>query len=438
MNDLLLACLLALAAYLIGGIPFGYLIGLSRGVNIFEQGSGNIGATNVGRVLGRKFGTLAFVLDFAKGAVPVLVAMNAAAALATDLRGEELGVIAGLAAVLGHLFPVYLRFRGGKGVATAAGVVVVLLPLGALVGLLVWVGVVAATRYVSAGSLAAAVALCGVRLLTNPAPFAGENLVLTAFCFVAAGLVLVRHRANIARLLQGKENQLKESRPMLSFIKVIHVLTVGLWFGTTVFFSLVVGLALFNGMEELTLHADAHSWFQVPARFDKVNDSINGRKEYGSRTAGQLISPMFDWYFLIQGACGFLAVATAWRWQQTHPGEKIHRRRVTVLLLALATVVLGWPLERHVSELRHVRHAKMDAYLAAPTDANQQAAVAARQEFGLYHTVSLFLNFATIGLVTVAMGMAAFLPSAEQKRVLEALQEQTEREDYERPEVHKT
>src|SRR5947209_17269108 len=120
MTDLLPALSTALAAYLVGGIPFGYLIARSRGIDIFKQGSGNIGATNVGRVLGRKFGILAFALDFAKGALPVAAARALAPHMTINLRGEELGVLAGLAAVLGHLFPAYLRFRGGKGVATAA------------------------------------------------------------------------------------------------------------------------------------------------------------------------------------------------------------------------------------------------------------------------------------------------------------------------------
>src|SRR5438105_9766053 len=108
-------------AYLVGGVPFGYLIARWRGVDILHQGSGNIGATNVGRVLGRRFGVLVFCLDFAKGALPVLAAQRVAGMIDLDLppgRAQQLlGVTAGLAAFLGHLFPVYLRFRGGKGVA---------------------------------------------------------------------------------------------------------------------------------------------------------------------------------------------------------------------------------------------------------------------------------------------------------------------------------
>src|SRR5205823_13557173 len=106
----------------LGAIPVGYLVARWRGVNIFQQGSGNVGATNVGRVLGRRFGVLVFLLDFAKGALPVALAPGLAQAiepgLGTSVPTESLRVVAGLATMLGHLFPIYLRFRGGKGVAT--------------------------------------------------------------------------------------------------------------------------------------------------------------------------------------------------------------------------------------------------------------------------------------------------------------------------------
>jgi acyl-phosphate glycerol 3-phosphate acyltransferase len=194
---------------LIGAIPFGYLIARWQGVNIFEAGSGNIGATNVGRVLGKRFGILVFVLDFAKGAVPVAIASWIARNGATRLSPDGwLEIAAGLAAFLGHLFPVYLRFHGGKGVATGAGVVAVLLPGPGLGALAVWVVVLALTRYVSLASLAAVVALCGFRLAVQPRPFAEGNQASTLFCFVAAALVFLRHRGNIVRLLSGKENRL--------------------------------------------------------------------------------------------------------------------------------------------------------------------------------------------------------------------------------------
>src|SRR5688572_14741838 len=121
MAALLICALTWLVAYLVGGIPFGYLVARWRGVDIFHAGSGNIGATNVGRVLGRRYGVVVLVLDFAKGAGPVVAALLikdwASQRLSIELTSGILEVGAGLAAFLGHIFPIYLRFHGGKGVA---------------------------------------------------------------------------------------------------------------------------------------------------------------------------------------------------------------------------------------------------------------------------------------------------------------------------------
>src|SRR5262249_25677299 len=160
--------LTALLSYLAGAVPFGYLVGRWRGVDIFARGSGNIGATNVGRVLGRRFGVLVLVLDALKGALPTLAAAALHRALRPALPPAPLPIVAGVSAFLGHLFPVYIRFRGGKGVATGAGVVAVLLPLETLAALLTWLVVVCASRYVSLASLAAAWVLCVLRLGLTP------------------------------------------------------------------------------------------------------------------------------------------------------------------------------------------------------------------------------------------------------------------------------
>src|SRR5262245_8990736 len=133
------ALLALVAAYLIGAIPFGWLIARSRGIDIFLAGSGNIGATNVGRVLGRRFGLLVFAFDFAKGAVPVAVA-GLLPSDAQEAFGLPDGLRVGVAlcSFLGHLFPLYLGFRGGKGVATGAGTVFVLVPGPATLAILAW------------------------------------------------------------------------------------------------------------------------------------------------------------------------------------------------------------------------------------------------------------------------------------------------------------
>src|SRR6516165_8360942 len=197
MPALALFGVVALGSYLLGAVPFGYLMARWRGVDILRHGSGNIGATNVGRVLGRRFGILVFVLDFAKGALPVGLAAWLARSVALDLPKQSLEVTAGLAAFLGHLFPVYLNFKGGKGVATGAGVVVVLMPIPAMAALVTWVAVVFLTRYVSMASLAAALALVVMQLTVVSQPFGHEHATLSAFSIVAAVMVFIRHRENI-------------------------------------------------------------------------------------------------------------------------------------------------------------------------------------------------------------------------------------------------
>jgi glycerol-3-phosphate acyltransferase PlsY len=188
-----------LLSYLLGSIPFGLLAAKLEGLDIREHGSGNIGATNVVRVLGWKYGYPVFVADALKG----LVAVRLAIFLATKegLSISLLGVIAAVAAILGHSFPVWLRFRGGKGVATSGGAVFGLMPTSALVAGAVWIVTFFLFRYVSVASMVAAVSLPLSLLLISYPP----NLVLIVFSILVTALVILRHRSNIKRLLQGLE-----------------------------------------------------------------------------------------------------------------------------------------------------------------------------------------------------------------------------------------
>ncbi|MEQ9497643.1 MAG: glycerol-3-phosphate 1-O-acyltransferase PlsY [Deltaproteobacteria bacterium] len=181
-------------AYLLGAIPFGLVLArVFKGIDVREHGSKNIGATNVARTAGKPLGILTLALDAAKGAAPVV--------FAHQQSWGWLAAAGGLVAVLGHVFPVYLKFRGGKGVATAAGVFAALSPVPTAIALGVFVLVVAPFRVVSAGSLAASVALVGATVaLDEPKPIVG-------LAGVVAVVIFVRHRGNIRRLVFGQENR---------------------------------------------------------------------------------------------------------------------------------------------------------------------------------------------------------------------------------------
>ncbi len=203
---------LVACGYLCGSIPFGWLIGKMRGTDIRKHGSRNIGATNCGRVCGWPWGVLAFLLDVAKGFGPVTVAVTLAPGLVRDSPPQTvwlLNVVAALGPILGHTFPVWLKFKGGKAVATSLGVLLALPPLWwiALSALGVWIVVVAATGYVSVGSTAAALAFGGIYGGYYGAEALATYLPVTVFVALIIVLVIVRHRSNYARLLKGTENR---------------------------------------------------------------------------------------------------------------------------------------------------------------------------------------------------------------------------------------
>lgn len=193
--------LLALAiSYAAGSIPFAYLAGAASGVDLRKQGSGNLGATNVVRVLGWKVGLLVFLADAMKGALPVLLLSPRISAPGNPILW---GIACGVAAILGHVRPLFLGFRrGGKGVATSAGVFFALAPLPMLIAFVAFVAIVLASGYVSLGSLAAAILLPALLLATRGAasPLFMVSVVIAAFVFWT-------HRANIGRLRRGEENR---------------------------------------------------------------------------------------------------------------------------------------------------------------------------------------------------------------------------------------
>jgi glycerol-3-phosphate acyltransferase PlsY len=185
-----------LASYLAGSLPFGLLLGRLAGRDIRRHGSGNIGATNVWRVCGWRWGLPAFLLDALKGAAPVLLLAPWAAGGEASAAWPAIGCAA--CAVAGHNFPVWLKFKGGKGVATSLGAMAALMPLPSLVAFAVFAAVVAWKRYISLGSIAGAATFALAAAAVAPPPLVACALALSA-------LLILRHRANIARLRAGTE-----------------------------------------------------------------------------------------------------------------------------------------------------------------------------------------------------------------------------------------
>ena len=192
---ILLYIILIIASYLLGAIPTGVILAKAfAGRDIRQEGSGNIGATNVTRVLGKKVGALTLVGDLLKGFIPVWAGYHLVSSL-------EVVCLMGLAAFLGHLFPIYLKFKGGKGVATALGVFLYLSPIVILIEVIIFAFVVGIWKYVSLGSIIAAAAMPLLLLMIAfPKP-----IVLLSIVF--AILIIIKHRSNIQRFLSGTESK---------------------------------------------------------------------------------------------------------------------------------------------------------------------------------------------------------------------------------------
>ena len=202
--------LVALGAYLIGSFPSGFVIGRTRGVDLRTQGSGNIGATNALRVLGKKWGYLCFALDIGKGALAVWLA-KLAAAPAWNADPTWAAILAAIAVLVGHTFPVWLGFKGGKGIATSGGVAIALFPIEVfLISIAVWCLVFLSSRIVSVASISGALTLSTVLVVDYlvgraPSPLMIVGIVMTA-------LVIWLHRANLRRLRDGTEPRFERKK----------------------------------------------------------------------------------------------------------------------------------------------------------------------------------------------------------------------------------
>lgn len=198
-NTPLMLSLTVLAAYLLGSVPNGLLLARLKGIDLQKSGSGNIGATNVFRCVGKGWGIAAFLLDALKGFVPAFVFPRL-----MDSAPPWLGLACGVAAVAGHNWPVWLKFKGGKGVSTSAGMLLGIAPAAVGIGFAAFAVILLTTRWVSLSSIAAAIVV--------PAAYIGlegtDNRLLTGALIVMGVLVIFKHRANIGRLLKGTEPQI--------------------------------------------------------------------------------------------------------------------------------------------------------------------------------------------------------------------------------------
>ena len=220
---------IAVVAYLLGSIPFGYLVGKTHGMDIREHGSGNIGATNVRRTLGKGPGNLVFICDVLKGVIAVVLAKIIAGTAHLIIIHDDsfvsggaksstvffpmavAAVLAAVCCILGHNFPVWLKFKGGKGIATSAGVMIGMMPLVAVLDAAVWAAVFYATGYVSLGSIVAAVAIPIIVIFMLMFGWM-TGWPYFYFGIVACVLAVWRHRANIGRLMAGTEPRAKHKQ----------------------------------------------------------------------------------------------------------------------------------------------------------------------------------------------------------------------------------
>ncbi|NLK83659.1 MAG: glycerol-3-phosphate 1-O-acyltransferase PlsY [Lentisphaerae bacterium] len=211
-NTILIYILIFLCSYLIGSIPWGFLIGRLYGVDIRKVGSGNIGATNVTRSLGKLPGRICFFLDLLKGFLPVLAVSMMLKQQYFDDPDQFAQIIAAASAVLGHMFSVFMKFRGGKGISTIFGVLLGFSPWSFLAAGIVWVLVFLISRYVSMASIAACAVLPVAATLFTMTEVYYHSIWVLAFLFLLSILAVIRHSANIRRLINGTENRFERKR----------------------------------------------------------------------------------------------------------------------------------------------------------------------------------------------------------------------------------
>lgn len=384
-------------SYLVGAIPFGLIIGRLKGVDILKEGSGNIGATNVGRLLGRGYGLTVFFLDLLKGGVPAWVGMHF---LHEPLGPEMSGILLGACSFMGHIFPVYLGFKGGKGVATGAGVMAVLIPIPFSFAIATWLAVVSSSRMVSLGSLLSTQVLVvlqgGIALCANTS---GAWLLL-GFTILSAAFVWVKHLANIRRILQGTENKVQDSLMWHGMGNLIFMLALSVWLGSYFFFTFVLGPGVFQWFESAVLGDTRPYWLPVPEVF--LQPSPEGMpnpllKEQASRLAGLVVTPLFKIYYPLQIACAFFVLLLLCGRLVAGGSGNASKSAISWFCVGLFLVIANWLLLAPTENARLKRANSTDAYVLAGSEnkPNLEKVIADRKEFGKIHGISLIINLGT-------------------------------------------
>ncbi len=207
MHNIYIYIFAGVAAYLVGSIPFALIIGHIKGVDIRSFGSGNPGATNVSRAIGKRWGIACFTLDFLKGFFPVMITKLLVRASMLDVSPDIAIMVPAVTVVCGHVFPLYIGFRGGKGIATSAGALIAVSPIAVTVSLLVWCVFFQAFHYVSLASILAATALPIAAYTLSRLDIRKSSPLILVFLAAISILTIIRHKSNINRLMKGTEHR---------------------------------------------------------------------------------------------------------------------------------------------------------------------------------------------------------------------------------------
>jgi hypothetical protein len=233
------------------------------------------------------------------------------------------------------------------------------------------------------------------RLVSTPAPFAPDHLPVTLYLVIGTGFVVLKHRANVKRLLAGTESRIGDFTMRDTILRGLHVLALGLWFGGAAFFNFGAATAIFASFKEVVNAGPSDR--TAGEAIIPADASPERKAALASALAGSAVGPVFPRYFAMQAVCGVVALATALGWWRL---GGVHKWRVIVIALAAATVAAGWPISEEVSRLRLERFSP-----------DSSAAAAAKTAFASWHLVSLFLSFVTVCLSGIALALAAKLPA---------------------------